>query len=267
MAAEERREVWASGDAYEPYVGRWSRRVALEFLAWLALPAERSWLDVGCGTGALSHAIVQTARPSRVLALDPSMAYLANARARATGSGAAFVRADAQALPCRGAGLDAAVSGLVLNFLPDPARALAEIRRAVRPGGTLAAYVWDYAGRMELMRYFWDAAIALDPDALALDEGHRFPICHAKPLAEAFEAAGLSSVATCAIEVPTPFENFDDYWIPFLGGQAPAPGYCVSLSEDKRAALRERIRAMLPIRPDGSIALVARAWAVRGRVP
>ena len=139
--------------------------------------------------------------------------------------------------------------------------------RVVRPGGIVAAYVWDYAGRMELMRYFWDAAVELDPAAGALDEGLRFPLCQPAPLAELFEGAGLQRVEGREIEVPTRFKDFDDYWSPFLGGQGPAPGYAMSLDEPRRAALRELIRSRLPIAADGSISLVARAFAVRGTRP
>jgi hypothetical protein len=129
----------------------------------------------------------------------------------------------------------------------------------------VAAYVWDYAGKIELMRYFWDAAVELDRAALELDEGRRFPLCRPAPLAELFTNARKRAVETRAIDVPTRFRDFDDYWTPFLGGQGPAPGYAMSLSEERRSALRDRIRARLPIAEDGSIDLIARAWAVRGR--
>jgi len=155
----------------------------------------------------------------------------------------------------------------VLNFIPAQARALAEMRRAVRPGGAVAVYVWDYAGQMQLMRRFWDAAVALEPAAAELDEGRRFPVCRPEPLAALFQQVGLRDVQSRAIDVPTVFRDFDDYWSPFLGGQGPAPGYCMSLPEDRRAALREHIRAGLPIRTDGAIHLIARSWAVKARVP
>lgn len=257
-------DVWAAGNLYEPYVGRWSRRVAREFLDWLAVPAGRHWLDVGCGTGALTATVVAQCAPASVTGVDPSAAFVGYARAHVPGP-VRFEVGDAQALPLESADVDAAVAGLVLNFVPNPAAAAAEMARAVRPGGIVAAYVWDYAGRMELMRYFWDAAGELDPAARALDEGPRFPLCQPAALADLFAGAGLQRVEGRAIEVPTPFRDFDDYWSPFLGGQGPAPGYAMSLAEPQRAALRELIRSRLPIAADGSIALVARAWAVRGQ--
>jgi SAM-dependent methyltransferase len=237
--------------------------VASEFVAWLSAPAQRDWLDVGCGTGALTQVILETADPKTVRGIDPSDGFIGYARQRVGSPVASFDVGDARSLPLDDDGVDVAVSGLVLNFVPEPSVAVAEMARVVRPEGSVAAYVWDYAGKMQLMRYFWDAAVALDPEAV--DEGPRFPICAPKPLFELFAGAGLSAVAVRAIEVPTRFVDFDDYWSPFLGGQAPAPGYCMSLSDERRAALREHIRSRLPVDADGSITLIARAWAVRAR--
>jgi SAM-dependent methyltransferase len=256
---------WASGDLYEPYVGRWSRLVAREFLAWLDAPAGLEWLDVGCGTGALTEAVAKRCAPKRLVGIDPSEGFLDFARQRLGAAGAEVRKAGAEDIPFLAAEFDRVVSGLVLNFVPDKPRAAAELARVARPGGEVALYVWDYAGRMELMRHFWDAAIALDERVRELDEGRRSPICRPEPLRELFEEAGLAGVTTRAIDVPTVFPDFEDYWTPFLGGQAPAPSYCMSLSDDARAALRERLRASLPTQRDGSIHLVARAWAVRGR--
>lgn len=264
MSEAERTDVWASGAAYEPYVGRWSRQVAREFLSWLAVPPERRWLDVGCGTGALTEMILALAAPSQVDGVDASEGYVAYAREQVRDPRARFQVAEARALPSPADAYDAAVSGLVLNFVPEPERAVAEMARVARAGAPVAAYVWDYAGKMELMRHFWDAAVALDPAARELDEGRRFPICRPEPLAALFQKAGLDGVETRAIDVPTIFRDFDDYWSPFLGGQGPAAGYAMSLAEERRAALRERIRTRLPIGADGSIHLLARAWAVRG---
>jgi SAM-dependent methyltransferase len=265
MDAPQPADVWASGDAYEPYVGRWSRAVAHQFLAWLAVPPGRRWLDVGCGPGALSEVILQVASPSEVVGVDPSAGYVAYARSHVPDSRARFEIGDARSLPFAAGAFDSVVSGLVLNFVPEPAAAVAEMARVARLGGTVGAYVWDYAGGMELMRRFWDAAVALDSAARDLDEGQRFgAICRPEILEDLFRGAGLHRVEARAVDVPTRFRDFDDYWTPFLGGQGPAPSYAVSLSEERRAALRERIRGDLPIAADGSVSLSARAWAVRG---
>ncbi len=259
-------DVWASGNAYEPYVGRWSRLVAREFITWLNVPTGVHWLDVGCGTGALTQTILVQAAPSGIVGVDSSDGFVAHARRAVTAPAADFRIGDAQALPVDSGAFDAVVAGLVINFVPDLERCVTEMTRAARPGGTVAAYVWDYAGEMQMMRKFWDAAVALEPAAHTKDEGYRFPICRPEPLAALFLSAGLANVEVRAIDVPTVFRDFDDYWRPFLGGQAPAPGYCMSLSEDQRASLRERISSSLPISADGRISLIARAWAVRGIV-
>ena len=260
-----RHDVWASGSAYESYVGRWSRLVAEEFLSWLGVPPQDRWLDVGCGTGALSQAVLDKASPVEVCGIDPSAGYIDYAREQVTDSRARFEVGDAQALPFEDATFDAVVSGLVLNFVPAPAKAVWEMARVARAGGTVAVYVWDYGGEMQLMRYFWDAAAALDPGS-ELDEGRRFPICRPGPLTAVFQGAGLTDVEARAIDISTRFRDFDEYWAPFLGGQGPAPGYVASLSEAERVALKDRLRDIIPAAPDGSIDLIARAWAVRGRV-
>jgi SAM-dependent methyltransferase len=255
---------WGSGNAYEPYVGRWSRLVAREFLGWLGVPPGGRWLDVGCGTGALSESILSSAAPDEVVGIDPSPAFVAFARDRVQDPRVEFDIGDAQALGAASATFDAAVAGLVLNFVPESNRAASEMVRVTRPGGTIAAYVWDYAEGMQMMRHFWDAAGTLDPKARGLDEGRRFILCKPEPLADLFRRTGLGEVEVRAIDVPTVFRDFDDYWSPFLGGHAPAPAYAMSLSKDQRAALRERIRSSLPTNAKGEHHLVARAWAVRG---
>lgn len=258
------KDVWAGGAAYEPYVGRWSRLVARDFLAWLSVPPGRAWLDVGCGTGALAEVILELAEPSEVRGIDPSDGFISFAQRQIQDHRATFSVGDAQSLPFAPASFNAVVAGLVLNFVPQPDRAVAEMTRVTRPGGVVAGYVWDYPGKMQLMRHFWNAAVALDPAAYNLDEGRRFPVCAPHPLRDLFAQAVLTEVDVRAIDIDTHFKDFDDYWSPFLGGQAPAPSYARSLSEEQRTALRERIRAALPFAIDGSIPLVARAWAVRG---
>jgi SAM-dependent methyltransferase len=171
------------------------------------------------------------------------------------------------ALPLACAAFDVAVSGLVVNFVPQPLRMIEELARVVRPGGRVALYAWDYAGRMEPLRYFWAAAAELDPRATELDEGRRFPLCRPEPLRELLAAAGLEAVRVSALDVPARFRDFDDYWTPFLGAQGPAPGYVATLDHGARGRLRAALQRRLPADADGSIELVARAWAVCGRVP
>lgn len=258
-------DTWERGDPYERYVGRWSRLVAPQFLSWLAVAPGRRWVDVGCGTGALAAAILDRCAPASVAAVEPSPGFREVA-ARNLGGRAALHAGNAAQIPLADASADVVVSGLVLNFVPETPPALREMSRVAAANATVAAYVWDYAGRMELMRVFWDAAAELDPDAQALDEGRRFPLCRPDALERAFSAAGLRDVRVTPLDVPTRFSSFDDYWEPFLGGQGPAPAYAMSLAEGARARLRELIAARLDRQPDGAIALLARAWAVRGEV-
>ncbi len=238
--------------------------MAAEFLAWLGTPRGERWLDIGCGAGALSEQILRALEPARVASTDASITFVEHARRRLSDPRACFAVAHAQWLPARSGAFDRVVSGLVLNFLPDLDAALIEMTRVVHPGGGVAAYVWDYSDQMQLLRFFWDAAVGLDPSAERFDEGLRFPICRPDRLEALFRRAGLEDVESRAIDVATAFGSFDDYWSPFLGGQGPAPAYALTLSEEHRGRLRERLRAMLPTRDDGSIELVARAWAVRG---
>jgi SAM-dependent methyltransferase len=258
---------WSAGDAYERYVGRWSRLVAREFLDWLDCPSDARWLDVGCGTGNLTAAITSQCSPREVVGVDPSDGFLSHARSQVHDPRVQFKQGSAQDLPLGDGEFDVAIAGLVLNFVPDPSMGVGEMRRVVRPGGTVAAYVWDYAHGMEMMRRFWDAAASLDTVAAAMDESLRFAICQPEPLEALFREAGLQDVEVRAIDVPTVFRDFDDYWTPFLGTFAPAPAYVMSLDADRREALRQRLQETLPTEPDGSIRLTARAWALRGTRP
>lgn len=257
-------DAWADGDAYEAFMGRWSRAAAERFVSWLRQPPGLRWLDVGCGTGALSDVVLRHADPRELVGIDRSEAYVETARGRSGDPRARFDTGDAQALPAGDAGFDVAVSGLVLNFVPEPEGMLREMARAVRPGGSVAVYVWDYADGMELLRRFWDAAVALDPEASELDEGRRFGICRPEALEQAFADTGLAGVEISSVEVPTRFGSFEEYWNPFFGGQGPAPGYARALGDAPRARLRRRLEADLASGPDGAIELRARAWAARG---
>ncbi|KAA2236571.1 class I SAM-dependent methyltransferase [Salinarimonas soli] len=265
MSSFSRTGLWGAADAYERYMGRWSRGVAPLFLDWLGAPPGRAWADIGCGTGELSLGIARRCAPGRLVGIDPSRAFLDRAASRVPG--AEFREGDAALLDLPDAGFDYAVSGLVLNFLPDKAAGLAEMARVVRPGGTVALYVWDYAGHMQIMRRFFDAARLVDPASSAYDDGINAPICRPEPLREAFRAAGLAAPETTALDIPAAFAGFDDYWEPFLGGTGSAPKYCASLDESTRDRIRDMLRERLPTGPDGEILLAVRAWGVRGTVP
>lgn len=256
-------DTWERGSPYEQYIGRWSRRIAPRFLAWLDRPAGLRWLDVGCGTGALSAAVVDHCRPGNLVGVEPSEGFREVAVQNLAGK-ARILAGDATSLPLDGGTCDVIVSGLVLNFVPDLRAALLEMRRVAVDGATIAAYVWDYADAMEVIRYFWDTAVLLDPSAARLHEGTRFPVCEPSALKMAFEDAGLTEVGTAPLDVVAEFADFDDYWRPFLGGQGPAPAYAMSLSDEQRATLRTELESALPSVPGGAIALGARAWAVRG---
>lgn len=259
-------ETWASAGPYERYMGRWSRRVALEFLGWISVRHGAAWADVGCGTGGLAQSILASCDPSSVAGVDSSEAYLAEARRTLTDPRASFGRADATKLPWDRARFDATVSGLVLNFVPDHRGMVGEMARVTKPGGKVAAYLWDYAHGMQMTRHFWDAAKSVSPHDSALDQGERFPICQPAPLESLFQSAGLTSVSVTAIDIEMLFRDFDDYWSPFLGKQGAAPSYLASVDADTRERIRSLLRSRLVPAPDGSIALTARAWAVQGTV-
>jgi ubiquinone/menaquinone biosynthesis C-methylase UbiE len=257
------RDLWESASAYERFMGRWSRELARAFVSWLEAPSGGHWLEVGCGTGALTSGILEIGRPASVVATDASQQFVRHARSALPDERVQFVTARADRLPSRAAGYDVVASSLVLNFIPDPTAALREMRSLAADDGIVAACVWDYAEGMQFLRRFWDAAVELDPSARQYDEGERFPICSPAALEAAFLEAGFSGVGVEGLQVATRFEDFEDYWTPFVGGPGPAPGYLASLPAERRQELASRLAATLPRNKDGSINLTARAWAAR----
>lgn len=223
-------------------------------------------MDVGCGTGALSQAIIENCNPANLIGVEPAEPFRKRAKAVILDPRARFEAGDAAALALDDGSRDVSVSGLVLNFVPDRERALAEMKRVAAADGTVAFYVWDYpGGGLEMLRAFWNAATALDPAAKAFTEGQRFYYCKPESLTVMARASGLRDVAVNAIEVPCVFRDFDDFWRPFTLGTGSAPGYYQSLPQKSRDALRAKLESDLPRGDEGSIPLKARAWAVRGR--
>jgi SAM-dependent methyltransferase len=265
--AESARETWGSGDAYEQYVGRWSRAVAREFLGWLRVDSGMTWGDVGCGTGALVECILAGSDPTSIIAVDRAEGSIRAASERVKNLRVQFGLGDALALPWPDNACDATVSGLVLNFVPDPQVMATEMVRVTRPGGTVAAYLWDYSDGMQMMRHFWDVAVQINLHDSRLDQAERFPICQPEPLETLFREIGLNLVSVRAIDVATTFRDFDDYWNPFLGKQGAAPTYLAGLDTGARDKIRDTLKARLATAADGSIALTARAWAVLGKIP
>jgi SAM-dependent methyltransferase len=260
-------DIFGEGDAYELFMGRWSRRLAPLFAAFASVAEGDCVLDVGSGTGELTLAMAEVGPAVDVTGIDPSSAYVRAAQRRVHGDRVRFLVGDAQALQFPDATFDRTLSMLALNFIPDRQAALREMIRVTRRGGIVAAAVWDYGGRMEMLRAFWDEAVALDPAIAARDERH-MALCRPGELAELWRAAGLGAIDERPLDIELAFASFDDYWRPFLGGQGPAGAYAVSLPAPKRDALAERLRHRLQNDPsDGRFVLQGRAWAVRGVVP
>jgi SAM-dependent methyltransferase len=258
--------MFSGGGAYERFMGRWSRRLAPLLVTFAGVTDGDSVLDAGCGTGALSFAIGDMVPSARVTGVDPSAAYVRDAQARAPANGMRFLVGDAQALEFPDAGFDKTLSLVVMNFVPAPARALEEMTRVTRPAGVVAAAVWDYGHGMELLRVFWDEAVALDGASASRDE-RNMPLCRQGELETLWRAGGLERVEEQPIEIDMPFASFDDYWLPFLGGQGPSGAHVAGLTNAARGALEARLRArLLGGRDDRAFTLRARAWAVRGAI-
>jgi SAM-dependent methyltransferase len=258
--------VFSVGEAYELFMGRWSRLLAPLLVQFAGLNDGDDVLDVGSGTGSLTAAIAASAPASRVVGVDRSEPYVALARAHHETARVRFEVGDAEQLQFADANFDLTISALILNFVPNPQKALTEMIRVTRPTGTVAAAVWDYGEGMEMLRIFWDEAVALDRDVDAKDERH-MPFCRPGELAALWRAKGLDNVTEMPLTIQTGFSSFENYWAPFLQQQGPAGAYVATLPERNREQLEKRLRLrLLGVGPDGPITLRARAWGVRGIV-
>jgi SAM-dependent methyltransferase len=257
-------DSWLSGNQYEKFMGRWSELVALNFLEWLAVSPGSSWLDVGCGTGSLTKLILEKYKPKKIISIDSSPEFIKHTQQSIINPVVHFQVGQAEELELEPDSVDAVVSGIMLNFVQSPEAAVKEMIRVTKPGGIVGIFLWDYAEGMEMLRYFWNAAVELSPNAKEYDEGNRFPICKEGQLEFLVKDCGLKKVEAAPIEVTTVFRNFDDYWIPFLGNVGPAPAYNMSMNEEDRQRLKNKLKEKLPIAEDGSISLPAKVWAVKG---
>jgi SAM-dependent methyltransferase len=259
--------MFSLGDAYDVFMGRWSRRLAPLLVKFAGVADGDDVLDVGAGTGSLTAAVAVAAPSSRIIGVDRSEPYVAIARTHHQSHRRLFQVGDAQHLPLRGASFDRVLSLLTLNFVPDPATALGEMIRVTRAGGTVAAAVWDYGEGMEMLRVFWDEAITLAAHADEKDERH-MPLSRSGELGRLWGLHRLHTVVETSLTIETDFSSFADYWSPFLQQQGPAGAHVATLSASERAQLESKLRRrLLDERLDGPITLRARAWAVRGVVP
>ena len=260
--------MFAAPDSYERFMGRWSRQLAPLFVDFARLPDGGQVLDVGSGVGSLAFALAERNPGSRVIGIDPSAEFVAHANRRnRMPSRVHFETGDAQAMRFADASFRAGLSLLVWNFVPNPGKALAEMRRVTELGGVIAAAVWDYGDQMQMLRAFWDAATGLNAQPQPRDEKH-MPLCRAGELGDLWRQGGLNDVDEQPLDFAMRFETFADYWDPFLLEQGPAGAYVQTLSGDSLRALREAVKRRLSLSQENTaFSLQARAWAVRGTAP
>jgi SAM-dependent methyltransferase len=260
---EAEKRMFTAGAGYEAYMGRWSRRLAPVYIGFAAPKDGGRILDVGTGTGALASALEAAFASAQITGLDPSAGFITDAAKNAGSSRARFEVGDAQKLRFADASFDQAMSMLVMNFIPDHAKALAEMRRVTRPGGTVSSCVWDYGDGMESLRIFWDEVVALDPAAEPRHE-RNMKLTRQGQLGALWKSAGLANVQERPLTIDQAFSSFEDYWAPFLQGVGPGGAYVVSLPGDRRQQLGSRLRQRFG---GGAFTLKARAWCARGEVP
>jgi ubiquinone/menaquinone biosynthesis C-methylase UbiE len=255
-------QMFSDGKVYERMMGRWSKRVGLIFLDWLDAPKGLHWVEVGCGNGAFTEELIARTAPRAVDAIDPSEGQLAFARTRPAAKLAQFKLADAQALPFADNSFDAAAMALVITFIPDPAKAVAEMARVVRPGGFIATYMWDIAGGGLPLAPVGRAFKAMGKDYARVSE-----TASNRDAMQAFwHGAGLQAIETRVIRIPVNFSSFDDFCESNLVPIGPAGQVLSKMSATEMTQFKELLRRQLPIAADGSIAYEAFANAVKGRV-
>jgi ubiquinone/menaquinone biosynthesis C-methylase UbiE len=265
--AEREAKMFSASAGYERFMGRWSRLLAPGYVAFAGVRNGDRILDVGTGTGSLASALEASMTSSDIVGVDPSEAFVGYAQKNAKSVRVHFEVGDAQAMRFKDASFDNTMALLVMNFVPDHNKAIAEMRRVTRPQGIVSACVWDYNAGMEMLRFFWDEAVALAPAIEPKDERH-MKLSREGQLAELWRKAGLIKVQEKPLVIDQAYASFDDYWGPFLKGAGPGGAFVVSLPEDSRQQLEARMRKrVLGDRRDGAFTLKAKAWCVRGEVP
>ena len=260
-------KMFAASAGYERFMGRWSRLLAPHFIAFAGVRNGDRVLDVGTGTGSVAAAVEASMPASQIVGVDPSKGFIAYAQKNAKSARVRYEVGDAQALNYKDASFDNTLALLVMNFIPDHGKAIAEMRRVTRSQGVVSACVWDYDQGMQMLRFFWDEAIALDPAIEPKDERH-MKLSRQGQLGDLWKKAGLINVREEPLVIDQTYSSFDDYWESFTQGAGPGGAYVVSLPEDRRRQLEARMRKrLLGDRADGSFTLKARAWCVRGEVP
>jgi SAM-dependent methyltransferase len=260
-------KMFAMSAGYERFMGRWSRLLAPNFIVFARVKNGNRVLDVGTGTGSAAAAVEASMPASEVVGIDPSAGFIASAQKNAKSKRAHFEVGDAQALKFKSASFDNTVALLVMNFIPDHNKAIAEMRRVTRAQGTVSACVWDYNEGMQSLRFFWDEAVAFDPAIEPRDERH-MKLSRQGQLGDLWRKAGLVDVTEQPLTIDQSFSSFNEYWGPFTTGAGPGGAYVVSLSDDRRQQLEARMRKrLLGDRKGGPFTLMARAWCVRGEVP
>ena len=257
--------MWG-GDDYDFLMGRWSSLMAPQLVQYADVKDGDNVLDVGCGTGSLIGALLDVGPTVGVTGIDGSADFVEISRRSFATSRLQLDQGDAQSLPYWDNSFDKCVSLLVMNFIPDPRRAVEEMKRVTREGGTVTAAVWDYGDGMEMLRYLWDEAVNIDETAAPKHE-RNMPLCQQRELAVLWEECGLGAVNETALTIQMDFTSFDDYWAPFLTGIGPSGSYVSSLDSAPQAKLKERLRQKLAKGSDETaFSLKAKVWAVRGEV-
>jgi SAM-dependent methyltransferase len=260
-------KMFAVSAGYERFMGRWSRLLAPAYIAFAGVRNGDGVLDVGSGTGSLAATVEGGMPASEVVGVDPSEEFIAYAQKNAKSSRVRFEVGDAQALKFKDALFDNTLALLVMNFVPDENKAVAEMRRVTRAQGIVSACVWDYDAGMQMLRFFWDEAVALDPAIESKDERH-MKLSRQGQLGDLWKKAGLTNIKEEPLVIDQAYSSFKDYWEPFTNGAGPGGAYVVSLSQGHREQLESRMRKrLLGDRQDGPFTLKARAWCVRGEVP